>query len=132
MQVEKPIKTNPHTNAYKLNTDDLATGKVFDEMGARDLVSWNSMISGEDGFEPDEMTLVNVLGACGDLGLGRWVEGLVLEKKMENGASNEAIVLFNGMREAGPNPDKVTMIEVLSACSTIGALDLGKWVETHA
>nr|TKS08955.1 pentatricopeptide repeat-containing protein [Populus alba] len=174
MQVEKPIKTNPHTNAYKLNTDDLATGKVFDEMGARDLVSWNSMISGEEGFEPDEMTLVNVLGACGDLGLGRWVEGLVLEKKMEvnsyvgsalidmngkcgdlifarrvfdsmpnkdvvtwnplsqNGASNEAIVLFNGMREAGPNPDKVTMIEVLSACSTIGALDLGKWVETHA
>ncbi|KAJ6857689.1 hypothetical protein NC651_039186 [Populus alba x Populus x berolinensis] len=86
----------------------------------------------EEGFEPDEMTLVNVLGACGDLGLGRWVEGLVLEKKMENGASNEAIVLFNGMREADLNPDKVTMIEVLSACSTIGALDLGKWVETHA
>ena len=50
----------------------------------------------------------------------------------QNGASNEAIVLFNGMREAGLNPDKVTMIEVLSACSTIGALDLGKWVETHA
>jgi len=36
------------------------------------------------------------------------------------------------MREAGPNPDKVTRIEVLSACSTIRALDLGKWVETHA
>ena len=36
------------------------------------------------------------------------------------------------MREAGPHPDRVTMIEVLSACSTIGALDLGKWVETHA
>jgi pentatricopeptide repeat protein len=50
----------------------------------------------------------------------------------QNGASNEAIVLFNGMREAGLNPDKVTMIELLSACSTIGALDLGKWVETHA
>ncbi|KAG6753301.1 hypothetical protein POTOM_043353 [Populus tomentosa] len=173
--------------------------KVFDEMGDRDLVSWNSMISGyskmgfakeaiglfmemtEEGFEPDEMTLVSVLGACGDLGdlvLGRWVEGFVLGKTMEvnsyvgsalidmygkcgdlisarrvfdsmpnkdvvtwnaiitgyaqNGASNEAIVLFNGMREAGPHPDRVTMIEVLSACSTIGALDLGKWVETHA
>jgi hypothetical protein len=24
------------------------------------------------------------------------------------------------------------MIKVLSACSTIRALDLGKWVETHA
>uniref|UniRef100_A0A6N2KFS8 Pentacotripeptide-repeat region of PRORP domain-containing protein n=1 Tax=Salix viminalis TaxID=40686 RepID=A0A6N2KFS8_SALVM len=72
--------------------------KVFDEMGDRGLVSWNSMISG-----------------CA-----------------QNGASNEAIVLFNEMREAGPNPDKVTMIEVLSACSTVGALDLGKWIETHA
>ncbi|KAL3567118.1 hypothetical protein D5086_032533, partial [Populus alba] len=130
--------------------------KVFDEMGDRDLVSWNSMISGyskmgfakeaiglfmdmrEEGFEPDEMTLLNVLGACGDLGLGRWVEPLggacfgEEDGGKFNGASNEAIVLFNGMREAGPNPDKVTMIEVLSACSTIGALDLGKWVETHA
>jgi pentatricopeptide repeat protein len=74
---------------------------VFDEMGERELVSWNSMISGysktsfakeamglfmemrEKGFEPDEMTLVSVLGACGDLDLGRWVEGFVLEKKME-------------------------------------------------
>ncbi|KAG6739620.1 hypothetical protein POTOM_057222 [Populus tomentosa] len=128
-----------HVN-HSLTTMDARCGemgfawKVFDEMGDRDLVSWNSMISGyskmgfakeaiglfmemrEEGFEPDEMTLVNVLGR-----VGIW-----------NGASNEAIVLFNGMREAGPDPDKVTMIEVLSACSTIRALDMGKWVETHA
>jgi pentatricopeptide repeat protein len=87
-----------HVN-HSLTTMDARCGemgfarKVFDEMGDRDLVSWNSMISGyskmgfakeaiglfmemrEEGFEPDEMTLVNVLGACGDLGLGRWVRG---------------------------------------------------------
>jgi hypothetical protein len=40
---------------------------------------------------------------------------LSLHMCAQNGASNEAIVLFIGMREAGPNPDKVTMIEVLSA-----------------
>ena len=57
---------------------------------------------------------------------------LSLHMCAQNGASNEAIVLFNGMREAGHNSNKVIMIEVLSACSTIGALDLGKWVETHA
>lgn len=72
--------------------------KVFDEISERDRVSWNSMISGyvkmgfakeavelfrqmrEAGFEPDEMTLVSVLGACGDLGdleMGKWVEGFV-------------------------------------------------------
>jgi len=57
---------------------------------------------------------------------------LSLHMCAQNGASNEAIVLFNGMREAGPDPDKVTMIEVLFVCSTIGALHLGQWVETHA
>jgi pentatricopeptide repeat protein len=78
--------------------------KVFDEITERDLVSWNSMISGyskmgyaadavrlfqemrEVGFEPDEMTLVSVLGACkdiGDLSLGRWVEEFVVENKIE-------------------------------------------------
>jgi len=77
---------------------------VFDEIPHRDLVSWNSMIAGyakagcakeavevfgemgrRDGFEPDEMSLVSVLGACGELGdleLGRWVEGFVVERGM--------------------------------------------------
>lgn len=78
--------------------------KVFDEISQRDLVSWNSMISGyskmgragdavglfskmrDAGFEPNEMTLVSVLGACGDLGdlsLGRWVEDFAVEKKLQ-------------------------------------------------
>ncbi|KAL2507263.1 Pentatricopeptide repeat-containing protein [Forsythia ovata] len=73
-------------------------------MGERDLVSWNSMISGysrmgfakeavelfgemrEEGLEPGEMSLVSVLGACGDLGdfnLGRWIEEYVMERGME-------------------------------------------------
>lgn len=78
--------------------------RVFDEISAKDLVSWNSMISGYSrmgyagdavglfgemrvaGFKPDEMTLVSLLGACGELGdlsLGSWVEGFVTENEME-------------------------------------------------
>ncbi|GJS55960.1 pentatricopeptide repeat-containing protein [Tanacetum coccineum] len=78
--------------------------KVFDEIADRDLVSWNSMIFGcvemgfakgalelfkemkRDGFEPDDMTVVSVLGACedlGDLGLGNVVEEYVGENEME-------------------------------------------------
>ncbi|XVF69948.1 hypothetical protein PTKIN_Ptkin11bG0122000 [Pterospermum kingtungense] len=173
--------------------------KVFNEISERDLVSWNSMISGyskmgyarealglfgkmrEEGFIPDEMTLVSVLGSCGDLGylnLGMLVEGFVVKHKMElnsfigsaligmyakcgdlmsarrvfdgmqgkdvvtwnamitgyaqNGASDDAIKLFQGMKDAGVNPDKITLVGVLSACASIGAQDLGKWIDTYA
>ncbi|KAL6292565.1 hypothetical protein ACE6H2_000707 [Prunus campanulata] len=173
--------------------------KVFDEICQRDLVSWNSMISGyskmgyagdavrlfqemrDAGFEPDEMSLVSILGACGDLGdlsLGRWVESFVVENKLElnsyvgsaligmygkcgdlssarrvfdsmkkkdrvtwnamitgyaqNGMSDEAMVLFDDMKERGVNPDKITLVGMLSACASIGALDLGRWIDIYA
>ncbi|XP_010509759.1 PREDICTED: pentatricopeptide repeat-containing protein At2g34400-like [Camelina sativa] len=77
--------------------------KVFDEITERVTVSWNSMISGyseaghakdamdlfrkmeEEGFEPDERTLVSVLGACaqlGDLRTGRLLEEMTITKKI--------------------------------------------------
>ncbi|KAK7329224.1 hypothetical protein VNO77_23375 [Canavalia gladiata] len=173
--------------------------KVFDEIPQRDLVSWNSMISGyakmgyareavevfgdlrRDGFEPDEMSLVSVLGACGELGdmeLGKWVERFVLEHDItlnsyigsalismyakcgdlasarrifddmakrdvitwnavisgyaQNGMADEAISLFHGMKEDCVNPNKITLTAVLSACASIGALDLGKQIDEYA
>ncbi|XP_052198212.1 pentatricopeptide repeat-containing protein At2g34400 [Diospyros lotus] len=173
--------------------------QVFDEIRVRDLVSWNSMISGyskmgfageavkmfgmmrDEGFEPDEMTIVSVLGACGDLGdlqMGKSVEECVVNNEMEmnsyigsalidmyakcgdfssargvfdqminkdvvtwnamitghaqNGLADEAILLFNAMKVAGVMPDKITLTGVLSACASIGALDLGKSVDAYA
>jgi pentatricopeptide repeat protein len=117
--------------------------KMFDEMGDRDLVSWDSMISGYskmgfakeaiglfmemrgEGFEPDEMTLVSVLGACGDLDWGRWVEGLVLEKKMEvNSYAGSALIDMNGkcgdlisarrVFDSMPNKDVVTWNAIIT------------------
>ncbi|KAG9449254.1 hypothetical protein H6P81_009219 [Aristolochia fimbriata] len=77
---------------------------VFDEIGERDVVSWNSLISGYSrlglakeavelfrkmrmaGFEPNEMTLVSVLGSCGDLGdieMGKRIEQFLEENGMK-------------------------------------------------
>jgi len=111
--------------------------KMFDEMGERDLVSWNSMISGYStmGFAKEaiglfmemssQMTLVSVLGACGDLDLGRWVEGLVLEKKMEvNSYVGSALIDMYGkcgdLISAGrvfdsmPNKDVITWNAIIT------------------
>ncbi|KAJ0965574.1 hypothetical protein J5N97_026712 [Dioscorea zingiberensis] len=173
--------------------------KVFDEICERDVVSWNSMISGYSkmgfareavglfqemrvsGFEPDEKTMVSVLAACGDLGdlkLGEWLEGMVdviglelntfvgsalvdmygkcgdlasarrvfdamperevvvwnamITGYAQNGLSDDAIKIFHAMREAKVEPDKITMVGVLSACAAVGALDLGVWVDKYA
>ncbi|EOA39926.1 hypothetical protein CARUB_v10008614mg [Capsella rubella] len=170
--------------------------KVFDGITNRVTVTWNSMISGyseaghakdamdlfrkmeDEGFEPDERTLVSMLGACahlGDLTTGRLVEEMTITKKIglstflgsklismygkcgdldsarrvfnqminkdrvvwnamitvysQNGKSNEAFKLFSEMEKAGISPDAGTLSTLLSACGSVGALELGKRIE---
>ncbi|CAN0887687.1 Pentatricopeptide repeat-containing protein At2g34400 [Linum grandiflorum] len=50
----------------------------------------------------------------------------------QNGESDKTITLFNAMRETSISPNKITMVGVLSACASRGALELGKWIETYA
>ncbi|KAI9191507.1 hypothetical protein LWI28_009306 [Acer negundo] len=46
------------------------------------------------------------------------------------GLSTEAISLFRKMQISGVCPDDITMVSVLSACTDLGALEVGKWVES--
>lgn len=50
----------------------------------------------------------------------------------QNGMSDEAIVLFDAMKEAGVDLDKITIVGVLSACASVGALDVGIWIDRFA
>ncbi|KAK9068355.1 hypothetical protein SSX86_012467 [Deinandra increscens subsp. villosa] len=47
------------------------------------------------------------------------------------GMSGKAVELFREMQIAGVRADEVTMVSVLSACSDLGALELGKWIENY-
>ncbi|KAF6162265.1 hypothetical protein GIB67_008394 [Kingdonia uniflora] len=78
------------------------SGRLFDEMSVRDVVTWNSLISGyvraglfNAGFvifskmdvNPNAATFVSVLVACGRLGsfgIGRGVHGLVFKCGFES------------------------------------------------
>ncbi|CAN0887667.1 Pentatricopeptide repeat-containing protein At2g34400 [Linum grandiflorum] len=154
--------------------------KVFDEIPQRDLVSWNSMISGyaqmgsarkamrlfldmrDLGIDPNEMTLVSVLGACGDLGnvdLGRSVEEFVLDRKMVlnsyigsalinmygkcgdlvaarkvfDSMLKKDVVAWNAMITGyAQNGESDKTITLFNAMRETGALELGKWIETYA
>ncbi|KAL1324724.1 hypothetical protein HN51_034881 [Arachis hypogaea] len=84
-------------DVYAKSGDLDAAKQVFDEMSIRDIASWNVMISG--------------------LAQGSW--------------PNEAIDLFNRMKEEGWRPDEVTVLGALSACSQLGAVRQGEIVHRY-
>ncbi|KAG4934022.1 hypothetical protein JHK87_048024 [Glycine soja] len=47
------------------------------------------------------------------------------------GNSARAVTLFREMQVTGVCPDEITMVSVLSACADLGALELGKWLESY-
>lgn len=49
----------------------------------------------------------------------------------QNGLANEAVSLFKHMQKLGVEPDSTTFVSVLSACSQMGALDMGSWVHDY-
>ncbi|XP_020243738.1 pentatricopeptide repeat-containing protein At5g66520-like [Asparagus officinalis] len=102
--------------------------RVFEEMPERDVISENSMLGG--------------YLKCGDLD-----DALVFFRGMEmrnvrtwnsiiagfvrGGRCGEALDLFNEMRGGFVKPDKITVASVVSACASLGALDMGKWVHGY-
>lgn len=101
----------------------VASRKLFDEIPTRDLVSWNTMIYG----------YANI----GSLGAAREIFDRANERDAlswtcmipayaQSRRPNEALRLFHEMQLANVVPDEVTMVSVLSACSDIGALGMGK------
>ncbi|GMN62910.1 hypothetical protein TIFTF001_031985 [Ficus carica] len=167
--------------------------KIFNDMPVRNVVSWNSLISGlthQDefkdaldafrkmqriGVKPDDVTLVCVLNSCANLGLlelGKWVHAYVDRNKIEadgfignalvdmyakcgsidqafrvfegmkhrdvysytaiivglamHGEAETALDIFSTMPQMGVEPDEVTFIGVLTACSHAGLVAEGK------
>ncbi|XP_020580562.1 pentatricopeptide repeat-containing protein At2g34400 [Phalaenopsis equestris] len=100
----------------------------------------------ESGVEMNSFiwsALIDMYGKCGNLDEAKQVFDKILKPDLavwnamitgysQNGLSNEAIKLFNTMREANVEPDKMTLVGVLSACGATGALELGRWVDDFA
>uniref|UniRef100_A0A9I9DAG0 Pentatricopeptide repeat-containing protein n=1 Tax=Cucumis melo TaxID=3656 RepID=A0A9I9DAG0_CUCME len=135
----------------------LAARKVFDESCVRDLVSWNSIINGycknieaakilfenmpkktvvswtimvvgyaKFGLLESAVRLFNEMPEKDVVPWNALIGGFVQAKR-----SKEALALFHEMQASNVAPDGVTAVNCLSACSQLGALDVGIWMHHY-
>lgn len=119
-------------NMYFKFWEPVNARRVFDEMPHRDVVAWNTMVSGyclcgdlESGRRVfDQMGMFNEMPERDVVSWNAMIGGYI-----QNGKYSDAIEVFHEMQKVGGVvPDDVTLVSVLSACAHVGALDLGRWI----
>ncbi|XP_028794058.1 pentatricopeptide repeat-containing protein At1g34160-like isoform X2 [Neltuma alba] len=140
-------------DVYAKSGDLDGAQKVFDEMGLRDIASWNALISGlaqgnrpneamalfnrmkEEGWKPNEVTVLGALSACSQLGASKQGENIHVKNIITwntmimalaiNGDGHEALDLLSQMALDGVPPDAVSYLAALCACNHAGLVEEG-------
>uniref|UniRef100_A0A0D3ECN1 Uncharacterized protein n=1 Tax=Brassica oleracea var. oleracea TaxID=109376 RepID=A0A0D3ECN1_BRAOL len=101
--------------------------KVFDEMPERDEVAATVMINcySECGSIEEALELFKDVKVKDTVCWTAMIDGLVRNKEM-----NKALELFREMQMENVSPNEFTAVCILSACSDLGALELGRWVHS--
>ncbi|KAL5073215.1 hypothetical protein RYX36_012199 [Vicia faba] len=124
--------TIPLTNAlmdmYVKCGELLAARALFDNMPQKTLISWTTMVLGYARFGFLDVAR-EILYRIPEKSVVPWnaiISGCVQAKH-----SKEALALFREMQISMVEPDKVTMVNCLSACSQLGVLDVGIWIHHY-
>lgn len=155
------VSWNSMISGYaRLGDMDMALA-LFHQMPAKNFASWNAIISGYVECGKIDMarsffdampqknniswiTMISGHSKCGDLGSAKILFDLMPEKDVaafnsmiacytQNSHPKEAIDVFKGLLEMKlfGQPDKMTLSSVISACSQLGDLDFGSWIESY-
>lgn len=88
-------------------------------------------------------SLMDMYAKCRMVGEARYIFETILEKDvvawnsiisgyMQNGCAYQALQLFNQMRSELFSPDSITLVNVLSACTSLGALQVGSALHAYS
>lgn len=101
--------------------------RLFDQMPERDLVSWNVMITGyaKQGEMESARRLFDEVPRRDVVTWNAVIAGYV-----SCGSNVQALEMFEEMRSVGEQPDEVTMLSLLSACTDLGDLDIGQKIHS--
>uniref|UniRef100_A0A0E0M7F0 Uncharacterized protein n=1 Tax=Oryza punctata TaxID=4537 RepID=A0A0E0M7F0_ORYPU len=101
---------------------------VFERIEHRTVVSWTTMIVGyaKFGLMDDARRVFDDMPERDVFPWNALMTGYVQCKQCK-----EALALFHEMQEASVKPDEITMVNLLSACSHLGALEMGMWIHRY-
>ncbi|PKA59515.1 Pentatricopeptide repeat-containing protein [Apostasia shenzhenica] len=100
---------------------------VFDMMPNRDIVSWNTLITSysQNGFANEAIVLYEIMErSMPKTSSGPW--NAIIAGHGIHGYGEKALELFSEMQQEGVNPDHVTFVSLLSACSHAGLIEHGQ------
>lgn len=124
--------TIPLTNAlmdmYVRCGDLMAARLLFNNMAQKTLVSWTTMILGYARFGFLDIAR-ELLYEIPEKNVVPW--NAIISGCVEAKLSKEALTLFHEMQFCNIEPDEITMVNCLSACSQLGALDIGIWLHHY-
>ncbi|XP_022754258.1 pentatricopeptide repeat-containing protein At2g22410, mitochondrial-like isoform X2 [Durio zibethinus] len=102
--------------------------RIFDNMEKKTIVSCTTMVVGYArlGLLDAARKLFDEMPEKDVVPWNAIIGGYVQAK-----SSKEALALFHEMQAGGIKPDEVTMVYCLSACSQLGALDVGIWIHHY-
>ncbi|XP_043690700.1 pentatricopeptide repeat-containing protein At2g22410, mitochondrial [Telopea speciosissima] len=101
---------------------------IFNKMTNKTMVSWTTMVAGcaKFGFLDAARKLFDEMPEKDVVPWNAMISGYVQCRR-----GKDAFALFHEMQALNVKPDEVTMVSLLSACSQLGALDVGIWVHHY-
>ncbi|XP_050226738.1 pentatricopeptide repeat-containing protein At2g42920, chloroplastic [Mercurialis annua] len=102
--------------------------KVFDRVLDFDVVAWNTMIMGlaKCRLVDESRILFDKLLTRNSVSWNSMISGYV-----RNGRFFDALELFKQMQQEKIKPSEFTMVSLLNACASLGAIKQGEWIHDY-
>ncbi|XP_057853461.2 pentatricopeptide repeat-containing protein At2g13600 [Cryptomeria japonica] len=102
--------------------------RVFQNMHLRDVFSWTSIITGyaNCGFMDDARQLFDKMPEPNDVSWNAIIAGYA-----RNGYCSGALEQYGQMQQAGIKPTRFTFATVVSVCTRLAAVEVGKQLHAH-
>ncbi|XP_048333027.2 pentatricopeptide repeat-containing protein At2g20540 isoform X2 [Ziziphus jujuba] len=108
---------------------DLDAHRVFEEMGERDVISWNCLLSGHAKLGQMRRAR-SLFEEMPNKTIVSWTT--MISGYTRIGCYSEALDIFRKMQMLGIEPDEISVVSVLPACAQLGALEVGKWIHIYS